>query len=153
MGYERILGDEINAELNRLQADGKPWVATWITHAICQRHEAELGTEADFWRHAGYANTRDAVRRAINVRAGDKAERAAAEPALPGYQHLQAYYVVKRKKVGDMGVPIGAMTDREIDEKVARYEAMSVACRDHADELRHFKSDRRASRRKKGGGK
>lgn len=148
MGYERALNDEINDHLNALQAEGKPWVANWITHAIVQRHEAELTAEADFWRHCGYASTRDAVRRAINTRAGDKAERDTIQLRLPGYEHLHAYYVVKRKGTGEVGVPIGDMTDRELDEKVARFEAMSVACRDHADELRDFKRARRAARRR-----
>ena len=150
MGYERLLTEEISAELTRLQEAGQPLVAQWITHAICQRHEPELARDADFWRHAGYANTRDAVRRAINARAGDKAERNTQQPLLPGYRHLQSYYVVKRRKVGEVGVPIGSMTDREIDEKVTRYEAMSTACRDHAEELREFKRQRRSTRRRGG---
>lgn len=148
MGYERTLIDDINRHLNRLQAAGEPWVANWITHAIVGEHEAELSGEADFWRHCGYASTRDAVRRAINTRAGDKAERDDAQLRLPGYEHLHAYYVVKRRGTGDIGVPIGAMTDREIDEKITRYEAMSAACRDHADELRDFKKARRAAKRR-----
>lgn len=148
MGYERILGEEIAAELNRLQDEGKPLVASWITHAICQRHEGELEGEAHFWRHAGHANTRDAVRRAINGRTGDKAERDPRQTTLPGYQHLQSYYLVKRRGVGDIGIPIHDMTDREIEEKVTRYEAMSVACRHHAEELREFSKARRASKRR-----
>ncbi|MGW8134156.1 hypothetical protein ACWGNZ_00760 [Sphingomonas zeae] len=148
MGYERILGDEIARELDRLQTEGKPWVANWITHAIVGRHEDELAPDAHFWRHCGYASTRDAVRRAINTRAGDKAERDTMQMRLPGYEHLHAYYVVKRKGTGDIGVPIHAMTDREIDEKIVRYEAMSVACRDHAEELREFKKARRSQRRR-----
>ena len=149
MGYERVLNEAINGHLNRLQAEGQPWQANWIAHAICREHEPELDGTAEFWRHTGYATTRDAVRRAINARAGDKVERESAQaPLLPGYNHLQSYYVVKRRGVGDIGVPIGLMTDREIDGKITRYEAMSVACRDHADELRDFKKSRRAAKRK-----
>lgn len=149
MGYERILADEISGELNRLQAAGERWVANWIAQAIMQRHEGELTPDADFWRHCGYASTRDAVRRAINARAGDKADRDQddRQMKLPGYQHLQAYYLVKRRN-RDVGVPIGDMTDREIDEKVTRYEAMSVACRHHAEEFREFKKARRATKRR-----
>lgn len=149
MSYERILHDEINSELNRLQAAGQRWVANWIAQAIVLRHESELTPEADFWRHTGYASVRETVRRVINARAGDKAERAADDRQipLPGYHHLQAYYLVKRRGK-DVGVPIADMSDAELDAKAARYEAMSVACRDHADELREFKKARRAIKRR-----
>lgn len=149
MSYERILTDEINRELDRLQAAGERWVANWVAQAIVQRHEGELAPDAFFWRHTGYTSTREAVRRIINARAGDKADRGADDRqiALPGYRHLQAYYLVKRKG-SDVGVPIHDMSDGELDGKAARYEAMSVACRDHADELRQFKKARRAKRRR-----
>lgn len=153
MGYERILNAEINAELDRLASAGQQWVANWITHKICGTHEDDLKGEAAFWRHGAYCNTRDAVRRQINIRAEDKEEPDKRQPMLPGYHHLHQYYVVKRRGVGDVGIPIHDMTDREIDEKVLRYESMSVACRDHADELRLFKAQRAAQRRKSRRGK
>lgn len=149
MGYERILSNEINRELDRLQTAGERWVANWIARAIVEKHEGELTPEADFWRHCGYASTREAVRRTISARAGDKADRATddRQMSLPGYQHLQAYYLVKRRGK-DVGVPIADMSDAEIDGKISRYEAMSVACRHHAEEFREFKTKRRADRRR-----
>lgn len=146
MGYERTLNMEINKELDALQEQGRPWMAHWVTHSIVLRHEDEFNGEARFARHNSYANVRDQVRRQINNRAGDKTEQDDNQPRLSGYHHLQQYYVVKRKGK-DVGIPIHTMTDREIDEKITRYESMSVACRDHADELRGFKRQRAAERR------
>lgn len=153
MGYERTLNAEINAELDRLASEKQRWVAAWITQAIVARHEANLpeGDEGLFWRHCGYATTRDAVRRQINIRAEDKEEKDDRQAILPGYQHVHAYYIVNRRGVGDIGLPIELMTDREIDEKIARYESMSTACRDHADELRDYKNLRRAQKRRRRG--
>lgn len=149
MSYEKTLNAEINAELNRLTGDGKQLVANWIAHTICKDHEEALDRQSEdsmFWRHCGYATTRDAVRRQINARAGDRDEADKRQAKLPGFQHLQYYYIVKRPKVGEVGVPIDSMTDSEIDEKIVRYEGMSVACKDHADELRGYKATRRRRR-------
>lgn len=149
MGYERIFNEEISAELDRLQAGGERWVANWITHTIVGRHEPEIGRDAEFWRYCGYSTVRDAVRRHINGRAGDRPERDERQLRLPGYEHLQAYYIVKRKRLGEVGVPIQQMTDQEFDEKIGRYEAMGANCMAHAEELRRYKDARRAGRRRK----
>lgn len=150
MGYERILTDAIDAELDRLQSEGRRMIADWVTKAVCAPHEASLpsGDDGDFWRHGGFSHTRETVRRRINSRAGDKTEEDDRSPRLPGYTHLQQYYIVKRKGHGDIGVAIHDMTDAEIGGKIALYGSMSLACANHADELQIFMNKRRAERRK-----
>ena len=64
-----------------------------------------------------------------------------AAPRLPGFEHLQAYYSVKRGD-DEIGVPIRDLTDQEIDEKVALLRAMGSTCYAHANELERFKRQR-----------
>lgn len=137
MSYEKSLAAEINAELDRLAARGERWNAAWITHAICENHKQELGQDAHFWRFCGYEKTRDTVRRIINSRAGNKPSKAEEQMKLPGYDHLQQYYMVRRDEE-DIGVPIHSMTDEEIEAKAVLYDNMAKACHAHAKELRRY---------------
>jgi hypothetical protein len=141
MRHADLLAADINAWLDRLADEGRPWIAGWIADAICVAHESGLAESehADFWRHWAHASVRDQVRRCINKRTATADNEAA--PRFPGFEHLQAYYSVKR---GDeeIGVPVRDLTDQEIDEKVALLRAMGSACYAHANELEHFKSNR-----------
>lgn len=139
------LSAEINNLLDALQEEGREWHATWITHEICNRHSEGLADNdhRDFWRHCGYSDCRREVTRCINRRAGDNPKEAdLAQLKLPGYEHLQRYYVVKRDDE-DVGVPIYDLTDDEVAGKAAMYRAMGTACFAHAKELERFREQRR----------
>jgi hypothetical protein len=137
------LREEINEKLNALALKEQPWIAKWIVHEICAAHNDGLAENEhrDFWNHAGYAHCRREVTACINRRAGDKAERDDEQMILPGYQHLHAYYVVRRDG-DDVGVPVASMTDEEREAKASLYRAMGAACYAHADELEKFGRDR-----------
>ena len=143
---DKEIRTKINAKLSALEDQGMPWHATWIAHAICHDHEDGLSDheDSDFWKWGGYKSTRDLTRRCVNERAsidraGDKKE---AQPNLPGFDHLQQYYMVDRN--GDeLGVPIFQMTDAEVEAKSAQLRTMGEACFAHADELMRFKDWRR----------
>lgn len=145
MSYHDRLNIEINAKLDALAADKRPWVAKWIAHSICGDHEDGLGDGDDalFWRHCGYEEVRDQVRRCINKRAGDRIEEDAAQPKLPGYEHVHAYYLVSRDGE-EIAVPTTDLTDDEIGLRAAQYRSMGAACFAHADELDRFKRTRTA---------
>ena len=152
MGYEREFTAEIDAILDQKQAAGEQMVAQWITQEICQGHEKSLPSNGDeFWRYCGYQLTRAAVRRRINARAGDrKPDDDNRQGGLfPGYMHVQAYYVVKRRGVGDVGVPLDQMTDAEVKAKMGLYNSFGVAALAHSDELSDYLKKRRADRRKR----
>lgn len=144
MSYQDRLHAEINTKLDELSAMHRPWRASWIAHEICNEHSGGLagGSDADFWRHGGYMTCRDAVRRCINMRAGDIAKRGDKRQqfTLPGFErdHLQDYYIVNRDGE-EVGVCILDMTDAEIDQKAAFIRAMAATCYAHADELERFK--------------
>ena len=143
MAYADQLSAEINAWLDRLADEGRPWVASWIANAICVAHESGLANSehASFWRHCAHAEVRDQVRRCMSKRTAPATEDTPA-PRFPGFDHLQSYYSVKR---GDeeIGVPVGELTDEEIDEKAALLRTMGATCYAHANELERFKRRRR----------
>lgn len=140
MSYATRLNAEINALLDDLAREGKDWRATWVAHEICTRHSAGLtgADDADFWRHTGYSDCRREVRRCINRRAGDRPEHDHAQTdLLPGYKHLQAYYVVEREEEA-VGLPIQRLSREEIMAKASAYRRMGEACFAHADELDRY---------------
>lgn len=143
MSYHEQLDAEINTRLDELIHAELPLQASWITHEICDDHMIGLARNehAEFWRHGGYKTCRDMVRRCINKRAGmpDEMEK---QPTLPGFEHLQTYYIVTR---GDdqLGIHRDQLSDDELDAKAAEYENMGAACISHARELRRFKNWRR----------
>lgn len=147
MSYESELNREINAELDRLQEAKLEWRAQFVAHSICTRHVDGLvdGDHKDFWRHCGYEKVRDAVRRRINKRAGDKrqSEIEDLQYRLPGYDHVHEYYVVKRNG-DDIGVHVNNLTDVEIDQKSELYRDFGRSNFSHADELQRFKRERSA---------
>ncbi|HEY1247311.1 MAG TPA: hypothetical protein VGF29_21020 [Hyphomicrobiaceae bacterium] len=133
---------EIKSWLDRLADEGQPWRADWIANAICVSHEAGLADcqDAHFWRHYTLGAVRDQVRRVMNKRAGPAAD-GEETPRLPGFEHLQMYYLVKR---GDeeVGVHVRDLTDAELDEKAALLRAMGTTCFAHAQEIERFKLGR-----------
>lgn len=145
MSYENTLNAEIDKELDRLAEANFPWRANMIAHAICSNHSDGLieGEDKEFWRHCGYEKVRSAVTRRINRRAGEREDESDNQHRLPGYEHVHAYYVVRRDG-DDIGVAAHALTDDEIDAKSARYKEMGRTCFSHADELQRFKRERQA---------
>ena len=139
MSYHTRLLSEINTILDALAEDGRPWQASWIANEICGQHHDGLteGEHADFWLHCGYSDCRREVTRCINSRAGDRPERD-EQYTLPGFEHLQAYYVVVRDD-GEVGLPVADLTDEELEGKASLYRAMGAACFRHADELDRYR--------------
>lgn len=141
------LADEINAVLDDLAGRGEVWRASWIAQEICAEHASGLAgnDHAEFWRACGYSDCRREVTRCINARAGD------ARPAgdhtqltLPGYEHLQSYYVVVRDDE-EVGVSVHDLTDGEVESKAAQYRSMGRACFAHAKELERFREQRKVA--------
>lgn len=143
MSYETQLNAEIYKQLDQLSEMGQAWRAEFIAHAIVSSHAEGLpdNEHTDFWRHCAYRSVREAVRRCINKRAGDERPADDRQYRIPGYDHVHAYYVVRRDDT-DVGVPVSDLTDDEIDQKSALYKKMGRECFDHADELQRYKFER-----------
>ncbi len=142
---DKEIRTKINTKLGALEDQGMPWHATWIAHAICHDHESGLAKHrhSDFWKWGGYKATREMTRRCISDRTTpDKGSEQKPQLELPGFDHLQQYYMVERN--GDeLGVPIFQMTDEEVEAKAAQLRTMGEACFAHSDELLRFKDWRR----------
>lgn len=141
MTYEQ-LAELVDKLLLQWQADNRLLHPNFITHEVCSEHNAALpkNVHGEFWRLTGHICVRELVRKRINV-LFDKAAETSRQMCLPGYKHLQSHYVVKR---GDdrIGVPTNQLTNEEIDALATMHDAMSVACADHAEELRRYKQER-----------
>lgn len=140
--YHKKLISDINKQLDDLAEKGSPWIASWVTNAICKGHKKGLnkGKHKDFWEYNGYQYTRSLVTQAINKRAGDNVDRTAPKQIdLPGFdrEHLQDYYIVKRDG-NEVGMPVTHMTPEEREEKAQMYISMGKACIKHGLELRRF---------------
>ena len=140
--YDRLVR-EINGNLDTLAESGDRWVASWVANAICNDHEDALpaGEGSEFWLWNAYRNVREMVRKQINARAGDTAERGHEHQfTFPGFDRdqLQDYYMVDRDGE-EVGVPVMDLTDAEVDGKTNMYMAMGAACFAHARELQRFK--------------
>ena len=69
MSHADKLTADINAWLDRVADEGRPWIGSWIADAICSARLsglAETDVNADFWRHWTQVSVRDQVRRCIN---------------------------------------------------------------------------------------
>ena len=71
----------------------------------------------------------------------DPDERELDLPRLPGFVHLRRVYPLKRKAEIFL-VPLGQMSDGEIEDKANRYDAASTGYAEHAAELRRYKTAR-----------
>lgn len=148
--YHNRVVAEIETKLDARHSAGEPLVAKWIAHEVCADHREALpeGSAADFWTWNTYQHVREMVRKQINKRASDAPESRPEHRqfVMDGFErdHLQDYYMVDRD--GDeIGVPVMALTDAELDRKAGHYRAMGATCYAHADELQRFKTWRAAT--------
>jgi hypothetical protein len=146
MSYYQTLVQEITDKIETYMARKQILNADWITTEICNDHEDGLaGNEhSEFWQHGGARTVREQVRKTINKMHGNSASADDRQGSLPGFLHLQNYYMVIRD--GDeVGVPLFDMSDAEIDIKAEQHRAMGRACYEHADELERFKHWRKSA--------
>lgn len=144
MSYRETLVHEINTRIDDLQSRGEMIAATWLAHGICAEHNEGLAPgreeDAEFFHWCAYTAVRDLVRREINRRGSDtEREYRPAQIMLPGFEreHIQDYYLVKRD-TEEVMVPIVAMSDDEVRQKIALYQSMAESNMAHAQELDRF---------------
>lgn len=138
---------EIATTVAQWDKAGKELVPAFITHEIITKHEAGLARtneHTEFFRHFAYQGLRKDVGAYISKVFGDTDdERKQLEMVLPGFEHIQRRYVIKRKGE-DVAVHPNDMTDDEIDAREQLLRRRGRACFAHADELSRFKALRKA---------
>ena len=100
MSSESAFELEIATVVAAWDAAGKELVPAFITHEIVTKHEPGLARpneHTDFFKHYTYKGHRKDVGAYIaKVYGDDDEERKKMELLLPGFEHLQRRYVVKR---------------------------------------------------------
>lgn len=138
---------EIASAVAAWAAAGKELTPAFITHEIVTQHEARgLARECDdttFFKHYTYKALRKDVGTYIAKAYGDdQNDKRSKDTFLPGFEFVQQYYVIRRG-ADDIAVPVGQMSDEEIDAKIMFIERRGRACLAHADELRRYKKLRK----------
>lgn len=134
---------EIAAKIEWLRDNNGPTLhPDWITQAVMADHPDISGPDADFYACGARVSIRKEVREQINKLEAPESK-LNRQLTLEGFERLQQYYVVKRDNE-QVAVRIDHLTDAEIDAKADEYEAMGRSLLQHSDELRRYKTLRRA---------
>lgn len=136
---------EIAAHVAAWDRAGKELVPAFITHEIITKHEpglARTNEHTEFFKHYTYKGHRKDVGSYIAKMYGDDDDKQKTlDQFLPGFEHVQRRYVIKRGSE-DVAVLVEQMTDDEIDARVQLLKRRGRACLAHADELARFKAIR-----------
>lgn len=111
----------------------------WVTQEILNRHREIDGGDTDFYLCVGRETVRSQVRAQISrfKLAPEKALNIDRQLVLPGYEHLQLFYLIETNGV-QMAVPLEQMTRSQRKAKAAELRAMGDGCHQHADELDRY---------------
>ncbi|HMF68068.1 MAG TPA: hypothetical protein VK602_10720 [Phyllobacterium sp.] len=146
---DQLIG-EVRKKLDAATKNRRDWRPRFIANELLVDHmipELKGSEEYEFWRYCGYETCRDITTMVINHLtdpvAFDKDEKA---PVLPGFEHLQTHYTVKRNMDGGkfgsveiIGVPIEQLTDDEMIVIAKKLRTASVALGEHANELDRYR--------------
>jgi hypothetical protein len=145
MGDDNKFELEIAEHVATWDRDGKELVPAFITHEIITKHEpglARTNEHTEFFKHYAYKGHRKDVGAYIAKVYGDtEDERRQLELVLPGFEHIQRRYVVRRNGE-DVAVHPKDLSDPEIDARVRLLKRRGKACLAHANELARFKTIR-----------
>jgi len=114
----------------------------WITMEICGAHKQIKGEDSEFHFFCASQFVRDSVGKALKFYDCKLSTKGDPQLVLPGYEHLQRAYLVKRKDKPVI-VAIDDLTDEELEAKEAELLAMSEGAKKHANELRRYRLKRR----------
>jgi hypothetical protein len=123
-------------------AAGKELVPQFITHEIIQKHEpglARTNEHTEFFKHYAYKGHRKDVGAYIAKVYGDADddEQKRLQSVLPGFEHIQRRYIVKRNGE-DVAVHPADMTKVERVARIQLLRRRGRTCFAHADELERF---------------
>lgn len=113
-----------------------------VVHELIRQHAKPNGPDGDWWESAGYVAIwylATGVNRAIKgIENGQEAEQG---ELYPGYKRLQKRYSIIRGEEWCL-VPVGQLTDDELNEKIKEHRGMAAGHELHALELERFRDDR-----------
>lgn len=146
MYTHKDLEQEVCAKVAALREEGVETMhPDWIAQAIITDHSDIHGEDADFYLCCSRRDVRAEVRRQLNRMKPAPEPESDNQLTLEGFERLQEYYLVTRDRE-QLAVRIDLLTDAELEEKALELEAMATGCREHAAELRRYRSIRQAQR-------
>jgi hypothetical protein len=112
----------------------------WLTSEYIGSKDKVEGEDLPFYQTCALAHVNEVVKSVVG-KFEPKKTRADDQMIFPGFNHMQKAYTIHRDGVRLL-VPVELLTDNEIDARADEYDAMAQGCRDHARELREFKTAR-----------
>jgi hypothetical protein len=145
---ETELRAELNKQIETLLSRREDVHPVWLTHKVCSLHKSGLARydedalepeDVAFWRFCGYTHTRKLATACINDldTSAETSTDDHRQPFLPGFNFLQAQYVIRRDGV-DVMVPTEKITPEELRAKAAQFERTAETTAEHARELRRY---------------
>lgn len=133
---------EIRSVIDCRMSRKEPIHPDWVTQEIISSHQGVDGEDSDFYLCVGRETIRSQVRKQINrfALSPEKAIETDRQLVLPGYERLQAFYLVD---IGgeQVAVPIERMTRPQRKAKATELRAMGDGCYQHADEMERYDAE------------
>lgn len=133
------MSESVTAEIRKFISDkiaaGETVVVEWLTQEVVSAKAAIEGDDLPFYRVCAYAHVKDIVKRCVGKY--DARPETNRQIVLPGFDHLQEAYTVRRNDEIVL-VPISQLSDSELLDRAAEYDDMAKGCHKHALEIRGF---------------
>jgi hypothetical protein len=112
----------------------------WLSTEYLESKGDVSGGDLEFYRTCALAHVSEVIKKVVG-KYDSKPARAETEVLLPGFEHLQRAYTIKRDGV-HLLVPVDQLRPEELLTRAAEYDDMAKGCRAHARELREYVSAR-----------
>ena len=129
---------EIQAVVDGQLAAGAVVRASWVTQAVVQARGALSGDDAGWYRSRAYESVRAAVGELVRRSGGDEDGESDAALVLPGFEKLQARYLITREGEACI-VPLDDLTEEEMLAKLRQFRRNMAGLQKHYDELDAFR--------------
>jgi hypothetical protein len=134
-------------DLVRSKIDGEQIIgAAWVVPLMTQKHPMPTtwrGPDADAYRICFREHVKDMAREVVREFKKTEEEIDPRQGVLTGFKRVQRSYQIERN--GEpMLVPVGKMSDVEVERKIEELRKIGAGNLAHADELERYLRDRRA---------
>tara|TARA_R110000751_G_scaffold37511_2_gene90892 strand:+ start:686 stop:1132 length:447 start_codon:yes stop_codon:yes gene_type:complete len=138
MSHDSQIKNDILAEIERVKKMDSIIEPRWVANAIMEKYfkGMDVSEEIEIVKYLAFNECRRQVAKLISKRldinGSDK-----REMVLPGFEHLQTHYEVKRD--GEWcGVPINLLSQQELLLKAKELKKMGNTCFKHAQEIEAY---------------
>lgn len=116
----------------------------WLTAEYIETKPEVSGSDVPFYRTCALAHVNEVMKRCVG-KYDAKPSKVESQLILPGFDHLQRAYTVRRDDAIHL-VPIDMVSDDELLTRAVEYDDMAKGCRAHAREIREYVAARSAQK-------